>query len=68
MNLYTQQHSTINGYGIWHYMIDSPIGNIHIVEWESVGHELKRVIIDENNEKAEKKYNSILKKMIDGKF
>ena len=33
--LYTQNESKINGRGVWHYLIDAPIGQIHVVEYEN---------------------------------
>lgn len=51
---YTQQHSEVNGRNVWHYMIATPIGHIHVVEYEQRGKELARTLIDEDNDKAEK--------------
>ena len=66
--LYTQQHNTINGRGIWHYLIDTPIGHIHVVEYESQSRELFRFLIDQDNEKAERKFASICKSILNGKL
>ena len=54
-----KRHSVINGRNVWHYLIETPIGNIHVVEYEQPGKEIKRFLIDENNEVAEKKYRAI---------
>lgn len=62
--MYTQQHVLINGRNLWHYLIDTPIGHIHVVECELPTKELKRYIIDGDNDLAEKKYYYLMKKMI----
>lgn len=64
--LYTQNHSTINGFGVWHYLIETPIGYIHVVEYEKPDKELKRYIIDGDYEAAERKYNYICRAIING--
>ena len=64
--IYEQQHSTINGFGVWHYLIDTPIGQFHVVEYEKPDKELKRIIIDGNNDLAERKYNSICRGILNG--
>ena len=40
--LYTQNESKINGRGVWLYLIDTPIGQIHVVEYENPQMELTR--------------------------
>ena len=57
---FTQAESKVNGRGVWHYMIATPIGNFNIVEYEQVSKELKRFMFDGWYEKAEKKYQSII--------
>lgn len=64
--LFTQQHSRINGRGVWHYLIDTAIGHIHVVEYEQPSMELKRFIIDADNDKAERKYTAICKRILNG--
>jgi hypothetical protein len=66
--LYTQNESKINGRGVWHYLIDTPIGQIHVVEYENPQKELIRFLIDSNLEKATAKYNAICKNIIAGKI
>jgi hypothetical protein len=63
-NLYLQRESNINGHSVFHYLISTSIGNIHIVEYEDKGMELKRFIIEEDNDKAEQKYNLCCKYII----
>ena len=66
--LYTQNESKINGRGVWHYLIDTPIGQIHVVEYENTQMELTRFLIDSNLEKATAKYNAICKNIVAGKI
>ena len=66
--MYTQGHTIINGRNIWHYLIEAPIWYIHVVEWEKRDNTLERVIIDGDNYKAEKKYNSVIVKILNGKM
>lgn len=66
--LYTQNESKINGRGVWHYLIDAPIGQIHVVEYESPQKELIRFVINSNLEKATTKYNAICKNIVAGKL
>ena len=63
---YTQAESKVNGRGVWHYMVVTPIGNFNIVEFEQVGGELKRFIFDGWYEKAESKYQAIVKGIVRG--
>lgn len=66
--IYTQNESKINGRTIWHYLIDTPIGQIHVVEYENPQKELVRHLIDSDLEKATAKYNTICKNIIAGKI
>ena len=64
--LYQQNHSKINGRGVWHYLLDTSIGQINLVEYEQRDLTLKRYIIDGDYEKAEKKYDQLCIQMIKG--
>lgn len=66
-NFYEQEHCTIYGHGVWHYMIDCPIGHIHIVEWEGKGMQIFRKYY-ESNDAAEKYFQGICKKLLAGKL
>ena len=66
MNLFTQKHNTINGRQIWLYLIDSPIGYIFIVDYEQPTKEIKRFLFDGDLDKAERKFNSICKCILNG--
>lgn len=66
--LYTQNESKINGRGVWHYLIDTPIGQIHVVAYENPQKEIIRFLFDSNLEKATAKYNAICKNIVAGKL
>jgi len=66
--VYTQNESKINGRSVWHYLIDTPIGQIHVVEYENPQKELIRFLIDGNLEKATAKYNAICKNIVADKI
>jgi hypothetical protein len=68
MEMYTKQHNTINERGIWHYLLDTPIGHIHVVEYEAPTKELVRFITDGDNDRAERKFASICKGILNGKL
>ena len=65
---YTQNQATINGRNAWHYLIDTPIGQFNVVEYEQPSRELKRFIFDGNYGKAEDKFASICKGILSGKM
>lgn len=64
IGFFTQQESKINGYGAWHYLIDTPIGQFHVVEWESDAMQIERAIIDNDNDAAEKKFKRVCQQLI----
>ena len=66
--LYTLNESKINGRGVWHYLIDTPIGEIHVVAYENPQKELIRFLFDSNLEKATAKYNDICINIVSGKL
>jgi ureidoglycolate hydrolase len=63
---FTQQESRVNGRGVWHYLVHTPIGDFNIVEYEQRSKELKRFIFDGWYEKAERKYQNIIKGIVNG--
>lgn len=65
--MYTQKESIINGRGIWHYLISTPIGNFNIIEYEKQSKEIERKIFDENHDATCKYYNKTIKAMLVGK-
>lgn len=66
--VYNQNRSRINGRAIWHYLIDTNIGQINIVDYEQRDMSIKRFIFDGKYDTAEAKYNKICKDMINGKI
>lgn len=62
---YIQAQSKVNGRGVWYYLIASPIGNFHIIEYETKDMSLKRFVYDDEDglEKASRKYRSVIRKL-----
>ena len=65
--MYTQNTATINGREINHYLIDTPIGQINIIQYEKPGLELATELIYNDYDKAEKRFSTICKQMLNGK-
>lgn len=68
--LYTQHLATINGRNIGHYLVDTPIGQINVIQYEKPKPyypELETVLIYGEYDKAERKFGSLCKQMADGK-
>ena len=63
---YTQEHCTIYGHNVWHYLAALPIGNIHIIDYEGQGMRIVRTIIDEDNAKAERLFKRTCNKLLKG--
>ena len=66
--VYTQDTMQYNGRHVWFYLVNSPIGNIGVVDYEMKNMETARRLFDGNYEKAENYYKYTCKKMIDGKI
>lgn len=64
--LYQQNHSVINGRGIWHYLLDTSLGQFNVVEYEQKDLALKRYFIENDNSKAEKKFDQLSVQMVKG--
>lgn len=62
------EHATIYGHNIWHYLIDTSIGEIHVVEFETKDMSLERKIFDGNKQKAENYFKKTAKELLDGKY
>lgn len=62
---YTHEHCTIYGRNVLHYIAALPIGQIHIVEYEGKDMAVHRTIIDESNQKAERLFKRLCKKMLE---
>ena len=68
-NLYCQRENTINGRKAWLYLLQTSIGNIVSVEYETLPEkEIKRKLYDEHYEEAERYFETICKKMLTGKI
>lgn len=65
---YLQEHATIYGHQIFHYLIASTIGNIHIVQYEGKGMELHETIVMNDYSRAEKLFKRYCRDMVDGKY
>lgn len=65
---YEQNHSTINGRNVWHYLSCTPVGNYHLIHWEQKDLTIKEAIIVDDLDKAERKYSHICMQMLKGKI
>lgn len=65
--MYQQEHATIHGHGVWHYLVDTSIGQIHVVEYEARGMEMITKIVLNDNGKAERLFKSFCKLLLSGK-
>lgn len=65
-NLYQQEHATIYGHGVWHYLIDTPLGQYHIVQYEGKGMEIKETVIAHDNAKAERQFRKYCNDLLKG--
>ena len=64
-NMYQQERATIYGRNVWHYLIDTAIGQIHIVQYEaSYRGEIIEEVIRNNNTKAEKAFKKFCNKIL----
>lgn len=68
MEIYTQKESRINGHGVWLYLVDTPIANIFIVEYEELDKCLEHKLFDGDLERAEKEYNRVCNALLKGKY
>lgn len=65
--LYEQEHAVIYGHNVLHYLIDTPIGQYHIVQYEAAHGEIKETVIPHNNDKAEKMFQKYCKGLLAGR-
>lgn len=66
-NMYCQNHCEINNRHVWHYLIDTAIGQINVIQWETDTKELETVYIPNDYDKAERKFHSVCRKLIAAK-
>lgn len=66
---YAQQmeHAMIGDRNVWHYMIATTIGEIHIVEHECSTFEIMDDYMGRSTQKAEQAFARTTKKIINGK-
>lgn len=64
----TLAHSTVDGRSVWLYQFVTPIGSIHVLDYEQKNVTIKRKLYDEQQSKAEKDYVQIIKKIAAGKL
>ena len=65
--MFTQNVATINGRNIGHYLIDTDIGQISVIQYEKPDRCIATELIYNDWDKAEKKFSSICKQILDGK-
>ena len=65
--LHLQNHAEINGRGIYHYLMQTTIGNFNVVEYETPSKEIKRFTFDEGYEAAERKFKACCAWVMKGK-
>lgn len=65
--MYTQNTAKINGREVNHYLIDTAIGQINIVQYEKPELELTTELIYNDYEKAERRFSTICKQILNGK-
>lgn len=66
-NMYTQNIATINGRNIGHYLVDTPIGQINVIQYEKPSMEIETTLIYGDYEKAEKKFERICNDILKGR-
>ena len=65
--MYTQNIATIHGRNIGHYLVDTPIGQINVIQYEKPSMELETALIYGDYEKAEKKFERICNDILKGR-
>ena len=64
--IFTQEHAEIYGHNVWHYLIDTPLGHYHIVQYEGRGMEIKETVIPHDNAKAERLFRKYCNEILKG--
>lgn len=70
-SIYTQSIATVNGRNIAHYLVNTSVGQINVIQYEKQKPyypELETILIYNDYEKAEKKFASLCRKMVDGRI
>lgn len=68
VGFYTQEHATIYGRNVWHYLVDTPVGHYHIVQYEGKNMEIEEKVFPHNNSKAERAFKKICNDILNGKL
>ena len=66
--LYEQRHNKIEQRNVWLYLISTSIGNIAVVDYEQPTQEIKRKMLEESYDKAERYFESVSAKIARGKL
>lgn len=65
--IYTQEHAEIRYRNVWHYIIETELGDIHMVQWERKDQSLDEAFMLNDNTKAVRKFKQICKDILDYK-
>ena len=66
---FTQAESVIGGRHVWRHLVSTPIGNIHIVQYEvKEERNIITFLYEEKLEAAERKYIQLVTSMASGKI
>lgn len=65
--MFTQNSAVINGRKVYQYLIDSDIGKISVIQYGKPTLEIVTELIYNDWDKAEKRFNTICKQILDGK-
>ena len=66
--MYLQRKNEINGRIVMLYLITTGIGNIAVLDYEQKDLSIKRKIFSDDYDKAEKNFETVCKRMIDGRI
>ena len=65
--MYTQNIATVNGRNIGHYLVDTMVGQINVIQYEKTDAELETILIYGNYDKAEKKFKRVCNDILNGR-
>lgn len=66
---FTQAESKVNGRSVWRHAVFTPIGVINIVQYEVKGERnIITFLYEEHLDKAEQKYNQLIRGIVSGKL
>lgn len=67
-SLVLEKHSVIDGRNVWFFSVNTSIGDIQIVQYETEGREIIEKMFRRDYAKAEKHFTAISAKMVAGKI